>query len=48
MRYKSQVYTTIWSEQLNKEERELKREENLNTRDNVSPGGRGKKSRAKR
>jgi hypothetical protein len=32
VRYESQVYTTIWSEQLSREERELKREKSLNTR----------------
>jgi hypothetical protein len=42
VRYESQVYTAIWSEQLSREERELKRKESLNTRGNVSPGGRGK------
>jgi hypothetical protein len=31
VRYESQVYTAIWSEQLSREERELKREESLNT-----------------
>jgi hypothetical protein len=42
VRYESQVYTAIWSEQLSREERELKREESLNTRVDVSPVGRGK------
>jgi hypothetical protein len=32
VRYKSQVYITIWSEQLSKEEKELKRKESLNIR----------------
>jgi hypothetical protein len=32
VRYESQVYTTIWSEQLSREERELKRDKSLNTR----------------
>jgi hypothetical protein len=45
MRYKSQVYTTILSKQLNKEEKELKREESLNTRVSVSSAGRVKESR---
>jgi hypothetical protein len=32
VRYESQVYTAIWSEQLNREEKEIKRKENLNIR----------------
>jgi hypothetical protein len=32
VKYESQVYTAIWSEQLSREERELKREKSLNTR----------------
>jgi hypothetical protein len=39
VRYERQVYTAIWSEQLNKEGRELKREESLNIREDVSPAG---------
>jgi hypothetical protein len=35
VKYESQVYTVIWSEQLNREERELKREESLNIREEV-------------
>jgi hypothetical protein len=41
VKYESQVYTTIWSEQLSREEREPKREEGLNTRGDVSPAGLG-------
>jgi hypothetical protein len=42
IRYEGQVYAIILSEQLNKKEKELKREESLNIRGDVSPGGRGK------
>jgi hypothetical protein len=45
VRYESQVYTAILSEQLSREERELKREESLNTRVTDSPAGRVKESR---
>jgi hypothetical protein len=45
VRYESQVYTAILSEQLSREERELKREENLKTQVTVSPVGRVKESR---
>jgi hypothetical protein len=45
VKYESQVYTAIWSEQLSREEKELKREKSLNTRVTVSPAGRVKESR---